>query len=69
MSEALYLHDPDESGGGVELYWHRPEETWPRTLEGGLAMFTRRLDLEGLLGEGGDEPQSAAPLFGDAHDS
>jgi catechol 2,3-dioxygenase len=66
VSEALYLRDPDENG--VELYWDRPEEAWPRTLEGGLAMFTRRLDLEGLLGEGGDVPQAAAPLSGDVRD-
>src|SRR3712207_3172924 len=50
VSEALYLRDPD--GNGVELYWDRPEAAWPRTPEGGLAMSTRRLDLEGLLGEG-----------------
>ena len=28
MSEALYLRDPD--GNGVELYWDRPREEWPR---------------------------------------
>src|SRR5262245_37564037 len=28
VSEALYLRDPD--GNGVELYWDRPEEEWPR---------------------------------------
>jgi catechol 2,3-dioxygenase len=49
VSEALYLRDPD--GNGVELYWDRPEEEWPRTSEGGIAMFTRRLDLDSLLGE------------------
>ena len=49
VSEALYLRDPD--GNGVELYWDRPREQWPRTSEGGLAMYTRRLDLDGLLGE------------------
>ena len=49
VSEALYLRDPD--GNGVELYWDRPTEQWPRTPEGGVAMFTRRLDLEGLLRE------------------
>ena len=47
VSEALYLRDPDENG--VELYWDRPKEQWPRTPEGALAMFTRRLDLEDLL--------------------
>ena len=47
VSEALYLRDPD--GNGVELYWDRPREVWPRTAEGQLAMFTRRLDLDRLL--------------------
>ena len=47
VSEALYLRDPDENG--VELYWDRPPEEWPRTADGGIAMYTRRLDLESLL--------------------
>src|ERR1051325_8743105 len=47
VSEALYLSDPD--GNGVELYWDRPQERWPRTPDGGIAMFTHRLDLESLL--------------------
>ncbi|HEV2454690.1 MAG TPA: VOC family protein [Verrucomicrobiae bacterium] len=47
VSEALYLRDPDDNG--VELYWDRPREQWPRTADGGLAMFTRPLDLESLL--------------------
>ena len=47
VSEALYLRDPDDNG--VELYWDRPQEEWPRTAEGGLAMFTRPLDLDSLL--------------------
>lgn len=46
VSEALYLRDPD--GNGVELYWDRPEETWPRAGDGSLAMFTKSLDLEAL---------------------
>lgn len=49
VSEALYLSDPDENG--VELYWDRPEEEWPRTTDGGLAMTTRPLDLMDLLAE------------------
>src|SRR3954453_4892044 len=49
VSEALYLRDPDQNG--VELYWDRPPETWPRTSGGELAMFTRRLDLDVLLRE------------------
>lgn len=47
VSEALYLHDPD--GNGVELYWDRPEAEWPRDQNGGIAMFTLRLDLDALL--------------------
>ena len=47
VSEALYLRDPDENG--VELYWDRPREQWPRTPGGELAMFTRALDLDALL--------------------
>jgi catechol 2,3-dioxygenase len=49
VSEALYLRDPDENG--VELYWDRPAEQWPRASDGQLAMHTRRLDLEALLRE------------------
>ena len=50
VSEALYLRDAD--GNGVELYWDRPENDWPRNAKGELAMFTRALDLADLLGEG-----------------
>jgi catechol 2,3-dioxygenase len=49
VSEALYLRDPDENG--VELYCDRPKDQWPRNADGSLGMFTRRLDLEGLLRE------------------
>ena len=49
VSEALYLRDPDQNG--VELYWDRPKEQWPRDANGNLEMFTRRLDLDALLNE------------------
>ncbi len=49
VSEALYLRDPD--GNGVELYWDRPQEQWPRTADGELAMITEPLDLDALLKE------------------
>ncbi|HWL54160.1 MAG TPA: VOC family protein [Chthoniobacteraceae bacterium] len=49
VSEALYLRDPD--GNGVELYWDRPMEEWPRTADGGVNMFTHPLDLGALLKE------------------
>ena len=47
--EALYLRDPDENG--LELYCDKPSESWPRTANGEIAMFTRPLDLEALLRE------------------
>ena len=51
VSEALYLRDPDQNG--VELYWDRPREQWPRPGDGsaGVAMYTRPLDVAGLLAE------------------
>jgi catechol 2,3-dioxygenase len=49
VSEALYLNDPD--GNGVELYWDRAKALWPLGEDGSLAMYTRPLDLEGLLKE------------------
>ena len=49
VSEALYLDDPD--GNGVELYWDRPRAQWPLAPDGGVQMYTRALDLAGLLAE------------------
>lgn len=49
VSEALYLRDPDDNG--VELYWDRLKESWPRGPNGELAMFSRPLDLDDLLRE------------------
>jgi catechol 2,3-dioxygenase len=43
VSLALYLRDPD--GNGVELYWDRPQAEWPRSPDGGVAMYSRPLDL------------------------
>ena len=48
-SEALYLRDPD--GNGVELYWDRPREEWPRDADGRLLMVSDPLDVELLLKE------------------
>jgi catechol 2,3-dioxygenase len=47
VSEALYLRDPDDDG--VELYWDRPKEQWPRTPDGKINLYTRPLDLAALL--------------------
>jgi len=49
VSEALYLNDPDENS--VELYWDRPKDAWPLKPDGSLDMFTKSLDLGGLLKE------------------
>jgi len=48
VSEAIYLRDPDDNG--VELYWDRPQEEWPK-LNGELNMVTEPLDLNRLLAE------------------
>jgi catechol 2,3-dioxygenase len=49
VSEAVYLRDPD--GNGVELYRDRPAADWPRAPDGSLVMYSRPLDLDGLLEE------------------
>ena len=58
VSEALYLRDPDENG--VELYWDRPKEQWPRKPDGSLKMFTNPLDLHDLLA---DLAETTVPLI------
>jgi catechol 2,3-dioxygenase len=47
VSEAPYLRDPDHTG--VELYRDRPQEGVAAQRRNGLAMHTRRLDLDDLL--------------------
>src|SRR5262245_27469248 len=49
VSEALYLRDPDDNG--VELYWDRPKDKWPKKPDGSLQMYTNPLDLHDLLAE------------------
>lgn len=61
VSEALYLRDPDDNG--LELYWDRPAEAWPRTAQGEIAMFTKRLDLNSLLKE--TAPDDDVPQVGE----
>jgi len=39
VSEALYLRDPDENG--IELYWDRPKEQWPRPRDGKINIRQR----------------------------
>jgi catechol 2,3-dioxygenase len=47
VSEAIYLDDPDQNG--VELYWDRPRELWPRDNNGNLQMVSDALDIGALL--------------------
>jgi len=47
VSEAVYLSDPD--GNGIELYWDRPADEWPRTPDGDLALVNFPLDVDALL--------------------
>ncbi len=49
VSQALYLRDPD--GNGIELYWDRPRDEWPRTSDGSLRMVTDPLDLASLAAD------------------
>lgn len=49
VSQAVYLSDPD--GNGVELYWDKPADEWPRDAAGGLAMVNARLDVDALRAE------------------
>jgi catechol 2,3-dioxygenase len=59
VSEALYINDP--SGNGVELYWDRPRDEWPPPGPGErVGMFSKPLDLHGLLEAGNDDGESAA---------
>lgn len=47
VSDAIYLDDPDKNG--VELYWDKPKSEWPRNEDGELDMYTRQLNMEGLV--------------------
>jgi len=49
VSEAVYLKDPD--GNGIELYVDRPKDQWPVDDKGNLVMYTRPLDIQGLMKE------------------
>ena len=49
VSEALYLNDPDRNG--LELYCDRSPDQWPKKDDGTIDMYTKPLDLAGLLKE------------------
>jgi catechol 2,3-dioxygenase len=48
--EAIYLDDPD--GNGIELYWDRPRDQWPRKPDGSVTLVGgHALNLRELLSE------------------
>lgn len=49
MSEAVYLHNPDENG--VELYIDRPREEWKVVNNRMVEMVTEPFDLNSILKE------------------
>ncbi len=57
VSEAIYLRDPD--GHGLELYYDRPREQWPRADDGSWSAVTAPLDLESLASAIGDDDRAA----------
>lgn len=57
VSEALYFSDPE--GNGIEVYWDKPQEVWPRE-NGGITLTNDPLDLEALAAEA-HAPWSGAP--------
>ena len=60
VSEALYIDDPD--GNGVELYYDRPAEQWPRpTADMIVPMITAPVDLQGLVAAGSGSSAIARP--------
>ena len=46
VSESLHVLDPD--GNGVELYYERPRQEWPRGADGLVQLDERPLDLDAL---------------------
>jgi catechol 2,3-dioxygenase len=62
VSEALYLRDPD--GNGLELYWDRPRQEWPRAADGSLQMTTEPLDLDALRASAAGRAPDAASATG-----
>jgi catechol 2,3-dioxygenase len=46
---SVYLHDPDQNG--IEIYYDRPPDEWPRDSEGNLRLLLEPLDVAQLLTE------------------
>ena len=54
VSEAIYLHDPDEHG--IEIYADRPRELWEGQVD---RLTTLPLDIQGLLSDLGDSASAS----------
>jgi catechol 2,3-dioxygenase len=65
VSEALYMSDME--GNGVELYWDRPREAWPREPDGRISMYTIPLDVPALLTLPEVEPDPSSVDIGHVH--
>jgi catechol 2,3-dioxygenase len=46
---SVYLADPD--GNGVELYYDRPADEWPRSPDGSFLLIVEPVDLDELLAD------------------
>ncbi len=57
VSESIYLRDPDQNG--IEIYADRPRDQWPREANGDIMLYTRPLDLDGLMREGEERTRNA----------
>lgn len=69
VSEAIYLHDPDDNG--IELYVDRPRDEWPAPSQPGerVGMYTIGLDLKDLMATiaGEDPAEHAGPGLQTGH--
>jgi catechol 2,3-dioxygenase len=46
---SVYMHDPDQNG--IEIYYDRPPDEWPRDSDGNLRLLLEPLDVAQLLTE------------------
>ncbi len=60
VSIAFYFDDPE--GNGVELYWDRAREDWPRGADGRPLMDTLAIDANGFLETHLTEKEVSSPL-------
>ncbi|MGM1022759.1 MAG: VOC family protein [Bacillota bacterium] len=59
VSEALYIHDPDNNG--IEIYADRPRDQWKKDANGYYIMGTDPVDAEGLVAISENLPWQGLP--------